>query len=260
MPYSTRNGVSIHYEVSGEGLPMVLIHANPFDRRLWLYQVAHFSTWFKVVSIDIRGYGRSDKPSGEFSILDMAEDVLGVCEDLEIDEAVLMGASVGSGIALMLGLERPELFRAMVLVGGGSGGMNFDRRIHGYGDLGVARYHREHLHDLVAPRFASSRLGAYLLDRFAEVGPSLSGAAIAQIFRARAALDMSARLPSLAVPALVINGEFDISLEDGRRTASLIPDAVHRILPGTGHACCIEDPAGFDEIVVSFLRARQLLA
>ncbi|ODU70659.1 MAG: hypothetical protein ABT00_18570 [Bordetella sp. SCN 68-11] len=246
MPYSTRNGVSIHYEVSGEGLPMVLIHANPFDRRLWLYQVAHFSTWFKVISIDIRGYGRSDKPSGEFSILDMAEDVLGVCEDLEIDEAVLMGASVGSGIALMLGLERPELFRAMVLVGGGSGG--------------VARYHREHLHDLVAPQFASSRLGAYLLDRFAEVGPSLSGAAIAQIFRARAALDMSARLPSLAVPALVINGEFDISLEDGRRTASLIPNAVHRILPGTGHACCIEDPMGFDEIVVSFLRARQLLA
>ncbi|MEK7943923.1 alpha/beta hydrolase [Pigmentiphaga sp. YJ18] len=260
MPYSIRNGVSIHYEVSGEGPPMVLIHANPFDRRLWLYQVAHFSTWFKVVSIDIRGYGRSDKPAGEFSILDMAEDVLGVCEDLEIDQAVLMGASVGSGIALMLGLERPGLFRAMVLVGGGSGGMNFDRRIHGYGDLGVARYHREHLHDLVAPQFASSRLGAYLLDRFAEVGPSLSGAAIAQIFRARAALDMSARLPSLAVPTLVVNGEFDISLEDGRRTAGLIPNAVHRILPGTGHACCIEDPAGFDEIVVAFLRARQLLA
>ncbi|AZG11354.1 alpha/beta fold hydrolase [Pigmentiphaga sp. H8] len=260
MPYSIRNGVSIHYEVSGEGPPMVLIHANPFDRRFWLYQVAHFSTWFKVVSIDIRGYGRSDKPAGEFSILDMAEDVLGVCQDLEIDQAVLMGASVGSGIALMLGLERPELFRAMVLVGGGSGGMNFDRRIHGYGDLGVARYHREHLHDLVAPQFASSRLGAYLLDRFAEVGPSLSGAAIAQIFRARAALDMSARLPSLAVPTLVVNGEFDISLEDGRRTAGLIPNAVHRILPGTGHACCIEDPAGFDEIVVAFLRARHLLA
>src|SRR5690606_36687374 len=121
------------------------------------------------------------------SMLDMAEDVLGVCEDLEIDEAVLKGASVGSGIALLLGLARPELFRAIVLVGGGSGGMNFDRRIDGYGNLGVARYHREHLHDLVAPRFGRSILGAYLLDRIAEVVPSLSAAAIAQIFRARAA-------------------------------------------------------------------------
>jgi len=259
MPYSTRNGVRIHYEVSGEGMPMVLIHANPFDRRLWLYQVAHFSAWFKVVSVDIRGYGRSDKPAGEFSLRDMAEDVLGVCEDLEIDEAVLMGASVGSGMALMLGLERPALFRAIVLVGGGSGGMDFAGRIHGYDDLGVARYHREHLKELVAPQFADSRLGAYLLDQFAEAGPSLSGAVIAQIFRARGAADMTARLPSLAVPTLVVNGEFDISLEAGRKTAGMIPNAVHRVLPGTGHACCIEDPAGFDEIVVSHLRANHLM-
>lgn len=238
---------------------MVLIHANPFDHRLWLYQVAHFSTWFRVVAIDIRGYGRSDKPTGEFSLRDMAEDVLAVCADLQIDEAVVMGASVGSGIALMLGLERPALCRALVLVGGGSGGMHFERRIHGYAQLGVARYHREHLADLVAPQFAASRLGAYLLERFAQAGPSLSGAAIAQIFRARAAADMSERVPSLAMPTLVVNGEFDISLEDGRRTASLIPHAVHHVLPGTGHACCIEDPAGFDEIVESFLRAKALL-
>ncbi len=259
MPFSTGNGLRIHYEVCGEGPPMVLIHANPFDHRLWLYQVAHFSAWFKVVAIDIRGYGRSDKPTGEFSMRDMAKDVLAVCADLKIDKAVVMGASVGSGITLMLGLEWPALFRAMVLVGGGSGGMNFDSRIHGYGQLGVARYHREHLHDLVAPQFASSRLGAYLLDRFAEAGPSLSGAAIAQIFRARAAADMTERLPTLAIPTLVVNGEFDISLEAGRRTASLIPHAAHRIVPGTGHACCIEDPAGFDEIVASFLRANDLL-
>lgn len=259
MPYSTRNGVRIYYEVSGEGMPMVLVHANPFDHRLWLYQVAHFSTWFKVVAVDIRGYGRSDKPAGEFSILDMAEDVLGVCDDLGIDEAVLMGASVGSGIALMLGLEQPALFRAIVLVGGDSGGTNFDGRINGYGNLGVARYHREHLRELVAPQFAQSRLGAYLLDRFAEVGTSLSGATIAQIFRARAATDMTPRLPTMTVPTLVINGEFDISLEAGRKTASMIPNAVHRILPGTGHACCIEDPAGFDEIVVSYLHAEHLL-
>ena len=40
MPYSTRNGLRIHYEVHGDGPPMVLIHANPFDRRLWMFQVA----------------------------------------------------------------------------------------------------------------------------------------------------------------------------------------------------------------------------
>jgi hypothetical protein len=44
MPYCTRNGVKTYYEISGEGFPLVLVHANPFDRRMFMYQVAHFST------------------------------------------------------------------------------------------------------------------------------------------------------------------------------------------------------------------------
>ena len=59
MPYCTRNSVKTYYEVSGEGYPLVLMHANPFDRRMFLYQVAHFSTYFKVVNIDLRAYGYS---------------------------------------------------------------------------------------------------------------------------------------------------------------------------------------------------------
>jgi pimeloyl-ACP methyl ester carboxylesterase len=70
---------------------------------------------------------------------------------------------------------------------------------------------------------------------------------------------MTARLGSMKVPTLVINGEYDNSLAGGKKTASLIPGAVHRILPKTGHACNIEDPAGFDELVIEFLRAHGLM-
>jgi pimeloyl-ACP methyl ester carboxylesterase len=63
----------------------------------------------------------------------------------------------------------------------------------------------------------------------------------------------------MRVPTLVINGEFDHSLAAGRRTASLIPGAVHQVLAGTGHACCIEDPAGFDALVIAYLRSRGLM-
>ena len=63
----------------------------------------------------------------------------------------------------------------------------------------------------------------------------------------------------MTVPTLVINGEFDHSLAAGRRTASLVPGAEHKILAGTGHACCIEDPAGFDALVIDFLKSRQLM-
>jgi pimeloyl-ACP methyl ester carboxylesterase len=71
--------------------------------------------------------------------------------------------------------------------------------------------------------------------------------------------DTTDRLPEMTVPTLVINGEFDHSLKAGQRTASLVPGAVYKVLPGTGHACCIEDPAGFNALVLEFLRARGLL-
>jgi len=63
----------------------------------------------------------------------------------------------------------------------------------------------------------------------------------------------------MKVPTLVVNGEYDNSLAGGLKTALLIPGAVHRILPKTGHACNIEDPATFDEFASEFLRANKLM-
>jgi pimeloyl-ACP methyl ester carboxylesterase len=63
----------------------------------------------------------------------------------------------------------------------------------------------------------------------------------------------------MKVPTLVINGELDNSLPAGKETARLVPGAVHKVLPGTGHACCLEDPAGFDRLVIDFLQARKLM-
>ena len=261
MPTSTANGIKIYYEVSGEGSPLVLIHANPFDHNLWMYQISHFSTYFKVLAMDLRGYGRSDKPTTKFSLKDMADDVLGVCRDEGVKEAILAGVSVGSGITLLLGLDHPEMFKALILVGGGSGGGSgrIEDRIHGYTKIGIESYHKQHLEELVSPEFRSSKLGSYLLQSFTERDPWLSGESIAQIFRARAGTDMTSRLPSLKLPTLVINGEYDHSLPSGKRTSERISGAIHRVLPRTGHACCIEDPDGFDALVIDFLESQGLM-
>ena len=145
MPYSTTNGIKIYYEVSGEGLPFVMVHANPFDHNLWMYQIAHFSTYFRIIAIDIRGYGRSDKPTTPFTLKEMADDVLGVCRDEGVKEAILGGVSVGSGMALLLGLDHPEMFKALILVGGNSGGAgSIEARIHGYTKIGIETYHIQH--------------------------------------------------------------------------------------------------------------------
>ena len=259
MPYSRANGADIWFEVKGDGPPLVLIHANPFDHDLWLYQSAHFSTWFKIVAVDIRGYGRSVKMTAPFSLKDMCGDVVGVMDDLNIARAIVMGCSVGSGIAIGLGLDHAARVEALVLVGGNSGASDrYMKRIEGYRTK-LEDYHIRHMRELVAPAFAETRLGSHLLSMFVEREPRLNGEAIAQVFRAGNSMDRTPRLPEIKAPTLVINGELDHSLAAGRRTASLVHGAEHRILAGTGHACCIEDPAGFDALVIAFLKSHGLM-
>jgi 3-oxoadipate enol-lactonase len=260
MPKSRANGVDIHYEVAGAGPPMVLIHANPFDHNLWMYQIAHFSTWFKVIAVDIRGYGRSEKVTAPYALKDMCDDVLGVMNEEAEAPAILAGCSVGSGIAIQLGLDHAERFSAIVLVGGNSGvSSRFEKRIDGYTKTGLATYHIGHMRELVSAEFGQSRLGGYLLNSFAERQPRLVPEAIANVYRAGNSTDVTGRLGEYRLPVLVINGEHDHSLPAGQRTAGLIPDAVHEVLPGTGHACCLEDPAGFDALVIAFLEERGLM-
>jgi 3-oxoadipate enol-lactonase len=259
MPYSRANGVDIWYEVCGDGPALVFVHANPFDNTLWMYQAAHYSTWFRVISIDIRGYGRSVKDTAPFTLTDMANDVIGVMKDAGAGRAILSGCSVGSSIALLAGLDHPELFDAIILVGGNSRPSDrFGQRIEGYSS-DLRNYHLKHMHLLVQEGFSSSRLGSYLLNSYVERQPRLDGNAIAQVFRAANGTTMTDRLYTMRVPTLVINGETDYSRPGGEETARLIPGAVHRVLPGTGHACCIEDPAGFDAIMTEFLGERGLM-
>jgi pimeloyl-ACP methyl ester carboxylesterase len=257
MPWSRSNGLNIFYEVAGEGPPLVLLHANPFDHGMWLYQIAHFSHRFTVVAIDLRGYGRSDKPEQPFAFADMANDVVAVVRDCGVDRIVLMGVSIGATLALQIALDHPTLVRALVLVGGESGNPPvFATLAEVYAAKPIAEQRAAHLRMIVGEDFARSELGRYLLDAFLETTPSLSGRSIAQIFRARTKIDLRRRLGEITVPTLVVNGATDVSLESGRYTASHIPGALHRIVPDAGHLCCFENPAAFDRVVLDFLAAQ----
>lgn len=256
MPYSTVTGPRIYYETYGEGRPLVFVHANPFDHRLWTFQISRFSAYNKVIAVDIRGYGRSDKPVTEFSLADMMDDVLGVCQQEGVGRAIFCGCSVGSGIALLTTIEHPEMVDAAILVGGNArGSTNVQKRVNSFtetADLG--KFLRGYLGELVAPGFLDTPIGKWVLKTFTENAGTLSAHSIAQIHRARGNCDMSGRLAEIKTPVLVVNGAHDNSLEAGTRTAAMIPGCRHVVLPGTGHACCIEDPDAFDAAVIGFLK------
>ena len=249
-----KRDVKIYYEVAGQGPAMVLIHAIPFDHSLWLYQMAHFSTWFRVITLDLRCFGRSTMVTTPFTFEDMARDVLGVMDDEKIDKAVVMGCSIGSKLALLLGGMWPERFSAVIQVGGNSGPQDFERRIKEYGSEPFSAYRREHMRYGNRKGFADTPLGKYIHNILSERDPWFDKAAIIRVFQALSAGDAKPYLAGYKPPTLVINGEFDNARPQGEQTARLIPGARHKVLPGCGHACMIEDPAGFDDSVIAFLK------
>ena len=253
MAYSENKGVKVYYEVSGQGFPLVFVHANPFDRRLWMYQVARFSQRFTTINVDIRGYGFSDKPETPFSLEDMADDVAGVMRREGVEKAIIVGCSVGSGIALLFGLDRPQMTEAMVLVGGSSrGGGSIQTRIDGYTSGDLPGYRRKHMAELFAPGFPDTPHGRWVMNLFDENSHTLSGESIALIFRARAGCTMTPRLGTITAPTLVINGAYDGSLESGRETTAGVKGARQVIIPDAGHACSIEQPGAFDAALMEF--------
>jgi pimeloyl-ACP methyl ester carboxylesterase len=262
MPYAVNAGIRTYYAVSGEGPPLVLLHANPFDRNNWLYQTARFSTYFKVLAVDIRGFGLSDKPTQASEPKELIDDVVAVCRQEGARQAIVGGISVGATMAQLLALDHPELVRALILVGGSSGPKaksKYDGRVDGYGKEGVAGYHVKHLTSCVTPGFAATSLGKYLIGQFVERDPTLDTAAVIEILKARGRMDATPRLPEIRVPTLVINGEHDGSLGGGTKTAALVPGAIHKVLPGLGHCCNLEDPGLFDRVVMEFLKEKGLL-
>lgn len=266
MPVSRANGVDIYFERSGSGPPLVLIHPMPFDHNLWLYQQARFSSSFTTVAMDLRGWGRSAKPHTAFTLRDMGDDIMALLREQGLaSDAVVLGCSVGSKVALMLAIDHPDVFRAAILVGGNSGPQNqFDHRIKAYREHLAAGtiegYHRGHLRHGVTAAWADTPIGSYLIEGFVERARShpLDAEAIANVFNALTVSDLIPGLATYKTPTLIVNGEHDSAFQAGLKTSELIKHSIRRVLPGAGHCCFVEKPDVFDGYVIKFLRTNRL--
>jgi pimeloyl-ACP methyl ester carboxylesterase len=219
-----------------------------------------FSTWFKCIAVDLRCWGRSAKVREPFTFRDMADDIIGIMDDEGAREAIVMGCSVGSKLALMLGVDDPARFKAVVMVGGNSGPQHqFEHRIKGYREEHLPTYRKAHLEFGVSKAFAQSAHGQYLLESFMDATEGLDGETIGRVFEAMSVADVQPKLPSFQTPSLVINGEHDSALAAGTATAKMIPGVRHAILKNAGHACMIEDPKAFDDAVIAFLADHGLM-
>ena len=212
------NGVRIHYEVNGpdRGRPIVLVHGFASDYRLnWVgtrWQETLTRDGFNVIGIDCRGHGHSDKPHAEadYGVDLMAGDVIGVLDDLGIDEAAYLGYSMGARIGLQVILDHPRRLTRAVLGGIGSAGA-IDRAAE------IARAFRtgEPTDDPIAQSFY----------KFASARPTNDMRALAACIVGLKADVQPERLAKIGTPILVVVGDRDEIASGAPELVELIPSA-----------------------------------
>jgi pimeloyl-ACP methyl ester carboxylesterase len=115
MPLAKLGDININYRVEGKGEPLVMIMGFSSPMIGWYYQAPFFRRHYRVVTFDNRGVGESDKPKGPYSTRMMAEDTVHLMDNLGIEKANMMGASMGGMIAQEIAINHPERVNKLVL-------------------------------------------------------------------------------------------------------------------------------------------------
>jgi pimeloyl-ACP methyl ester carboxylesterase len=252
----------LHYDVTGSGPAVVLLHAGIADSRMWAPQVEALEGDYTVVRLDFRGFGRSEVPSGPFS---PGRDVVDLLDALSLERAALVGVSMGGGIALQVAVARPDRLWALALVGAGLRDHPWSPEVRRAweeeedalerGDLdaavevnlrtwvdGPGREPHEvdpGVRDLVA----GMQRRAFELER-PDGGPE-------EELEESAA----ARLAEIRVPTLVLVGALDVPdmLAISERIAAEVPGAERVVVDGGAHMVTMERPDQVNEPLLAFL-------
>ena len=239
------NGVRIHYEVNGpdRGGPVVMVHGFASDYRLnWVgsrWQETFTQAGFRVIGIDCRGHGHSDKPHDEaaYAVDLMAGDVVRLLDELHIAEAAYVGYSMGARIGLEVVLTAPQRVTRAVLGGIGAAGA-----ISHAGAIAHALRTGEATEDPVAQTFY----------RFASARPVNDLQALAACIAGLKPDADHARLASIETPILIVVGADDRIAGRAPELVELIPTARLVTIPGRDHMSAV--PAReFKQAAVEFL-------
>lgn len=255
----------IHFDLLGpEGAPVVcLAHTLSSDSGVWCEQVpALLAAGWRVLRIDMRGHGGSD-PAGDMATMaDLAADVVLVLDRLGIDRVHFAGVSIGGMIGQVLGLDHAGRVRSLLLSGTSpravpGGQAMWDQR---FAAIAQARS-VEPLADATMDRWFTGDYRPRRPDRWSQVRDIIANTTPAgYVAGARAIIgfDVVERLPSIAVPSLVICGDEDTGTppEGNRLIAQAIPGARYVEMAHARHIPMMEYPEAFNRLMLDWLAAQ----
>jgi pimeloyl-ACP methyl ester carboxylesterase len=254
--------VILAHDDVGTGPALLLLHAGVADRRMWEPLVAPLRRTFRVVRPDLRGYGDSPVPGGEYAD---ADDVAALLDHLQVQEAAVVGASFGGRVALELAAAHPGRVRELVLLCPSVRGVEptaalraFDTeedRLLSSGDVeGAVRLNVTTWLGPDAGLPAREALAAMQRRAFeVQLAAEADGAADGDPPRSRR---VDVDLPALRVPTVVVSGgrDMDHLQHCAAEVAAQVPGAEHVVLDWAGHLPALERPDAVLGLLLDVLR------
>lgn len=268
MHATSDDGVRLYLEEAGSGTPVLFVHEYAGDYRSWEPQLRHFGQRYRAIAFNARGYPPSDVPDDPAAYAQerAADDILAVLDHLGVEQAHVVGLSMGGFAALHFGFRHPARARSLVVAGCGYGAEPDQRERFRAEAEAVAGFIRDHGMAAFAERYASGPTRVQFQNKdprgFAEFKRMLAehdvrGAINTQLGVQRERPSLYAlvdRMRALSVPTLILTGDEDWPcLTPGILMKREIPSAALAVMPNCGHAINLEDPGGFNAIVGHFL-------
>lgn len=264
MPQTTvRTGVTLNYEISGSGDPLLLIMGTSGSIPLWGELSGRLAQTHQVIAFDNRGLGGSDRGAGPIDVATLAEDASGLLEALGIPRAHVLGWSLGSAVVQELALAHPEQVASAVMYATWGRCDGFQRSV--LSALRLPYVHRDMESALATAGLAFSPQLLDHPDFGAMMEPMLpafpQNEAQMQVtveqWDADLAHDSLDRLGGITAPTLVVVGEQDLLTPpwQAKKVADAVPGARYELVtgPGSSHGMHIERPEELTKIVTGFL-------
>jgi pimeloyl-ACP methyl ester carboxylesterase len=239
--YADVNGVHMYYETHGAGDPILLLHGGLGGAHVWQAQVLDLAERYQAFIPELRGRGRTADVDGEISYQSQAEDIIAFLERVVLSPVHLIGASDGAVVGLFVAMQRPELLRSLVTIGG--------------------NFHRDGL--MPGNRFteasASDETWAMSRQRYQEVSPDgpahwpIVFAKLQRMWRDEPTIHVS-DLRAVSIPVLVMAGDDDI-VQHAHTIAlyEALPLGQLAIVPAASHAVFLEKPGLVNRLILEFL-------
>lgn len=256
MATIVHKGIKLAYEERGEGKPaMVFVHGWACNRSFFAPQAEYFSRRHRVVSIDLRGHGGSDKPEGEYPIAAYADDIAYLIEKLGLGKVIAVGHSMGSIVVLQLAAAHPDCVAGIVMI-------EPVRSLTQDSEESRARLaalaaaieagNEEPLRQYVTDRFFLPTSDRKLLEDVLGVMTAMPSHVAASALRAIPEFNGAAVAAKCKVPALHIAAT--PPLNPPHLVAQILPKVINGMTVGAGHFNQLEVPDQVNAMLEAFLR------